>query len=139
VSPADGNLHLASNIEIGGIILTNEVPDDIDQTPRYVGAEFEIGADELLATDINVGFIDDEIKIFPNPGSGIFYITGFNKGKLGGYIEVFNAIGQRIDVRLKLLDSGCEIDLIDQPSGIYLFKFRDENEYYLKNLIICRI
>ncbi len=122
VNPADGDLHLASSIDIGGIILTNEVPDDIDQTPRYMGTEFEIGADELLATDINIGLIDDEIKIFPNPGSGKFYLTGFNSGRLPRYIEVFNSIGQRIDGRLKLLDSGCEIDLVDQPDGIYWVK-----------------
>ena len=138
VNPAEGDLHLASSIEIGGIILTNEVPDDIDQTPRYVGSEFEIGADELLSTDINVGFIDDEIKIFPNPGSGKFYITGFNISMLAGNIEVFNAIGKRIDVRLKCFDDGYEIDLMDQPNGIYIVKVIDKNEFYFKNLILCR-
>ena len=139
VNPAEGDLHLASFIDIGGIILTNEVPDDIDQTPRYVGTGFEIGADELLATDINVGFISDEIKIFPNPGPGKFNITGFNQGMSVGNIEVYNPIGKRIDVRITLLENSCEIDLIDQPDGIYLVKIRDGNEYYLKKLIICRI
>ncbi|MFI5406529.1 MAG: T9SS type A sorting domain-containing protein [Nitrososphaerales archaeon] len=54
-------------------------------------------------------------------------------------MEVFNAIGKRIDVRLKLLDNGLEIDMMDQPNGIYFVKLRDENEYFFKNLIICRI
>jgi len=138
-NPAEGDLHLASFIDIGGIILTDEVPDDIDQTPRYVGTGFEIGADELLATDIKVGFIDDKIKIFPNPGSGTFNLTGFSHDMSVSNIEVYDAIGQRITVRLTLLESSCEIDLLDQPNGIYFVKFWDENEYYLKNLILCRI
>src|SRR6185369_11160088 len=97
VNPVEGDLHLASFIDIGGIILTNEVPDDIDQTPRYVGTGFEIGADELLATDTK-GFIVDEIKIFPNPGPGRFNIIGFSHDMSVSNIEVYNAIGRRIDV-----------------------------------------
>jgi hypothetical protein len=135
LNPAEGDLHLASSVEVGGIILTTEVPDDIDQTPRYMGAEFEIGADELLATDINVGFIDDEINIFPNPGSGKFYVTGFDKGLLMRCIEVFNAIGKRIDVRLKLLGSGCEIDLMDQPNGLYFVRIEKDGQLIVKRFI----
>jgi len=54
-------------------------------------------------------------------------------------MEVYDAFGRRIEVRLTLLENSFEIDLINQPNGIYLLKFRDENEYYLKSLIICRI
>jgi hypothetical protein len=139
VNPADGDLHLTTDIEIGGIILTDEVPDDIDQAPRYIGTRFEIGADELLATDINLGFLVDEINIFPNPGPGKFNITGFSQDLAVGNIEVYDAIGKRIKARITLLERSCEIDLIDQPSGIYLVKFGDKNDYYLKRLIISRI
>ena len=139
VDPAEGNLHLVSDVGMGGIVLTDEVPDDIDQTPRYLGTEFEIGADELLATSFNNGFSADEIIIFPNPGPGKFYVTGFNREWLKESIEVFNSTGQRMSVEIKLLDSGFEIDLVDQADGIYWVKVGHDKAPRLKNVIIQSI
>ena len=138
VNPAAGDLHLASLIDIGGITLSDEVPDDIDQTPRFVGPNFEMGADEFLSTSIYTSFMDDELKIFPNPGSGIFNITGFGKDILPANFEVIDAIGKRIKIKMRFLDNSCEIDLMDSPDGIYLVKYRKTDKSYFRKLIMCR-
>ncbi len=137
VNPAAGDLHLASLIDIAGINLTDEVPDDLDQTPRYVGPNFEIGADEFLSTSIYTSWMDDVIKIFPNPAAGIFTMIG-QKEILAANIEVFDAMGKRIDIKIKKLESGCEIDLMNPPDGIYLLKYTEAKKSQIRRLISCR-
>jgi len=135
VNPAEGELHLVSDLPVDGLILTDEVPDDIDQTPRYIGSGFEIGADEMLATGSSDPIQDVEINVFPNPGSGKFNINGNSQSMSAGKIEVYDAYGNRVVVMIKRC---CEIDLSDQPDGLYFVKFIVGNSWYIQKLTLCR-
>jgi hypothetical protein len=61
---------------------------------------------------------DENINIYPNPGTGIFNIQGFGKES---EITVHNPLGQTILIKRTFSDSS-EIDLTSQPSGVYYIK-----------------
>lgn len=65
---------------------------------------------------------DSHIKIFPNPGAGLFNI----KGNIEGEIEIFNALGQRIYCQ-KIATETFVIDLGEFSDGIYFIKIKNES------------
>ena len=116
----------------------DEVPDDIDQTPRYIGPDFEIGADEILATGIINSSLQPLVNLYPNPVIDKFIITSANHWMLAGKIQVFNAIGMQINADIVTRESGYEVNLMGQPEGIYIVKILSGKSLVMNKLILCR-
>jgi hypothetical protein len=68
------------------------------------------------------------LSIFPNPCSGNFnLISPFKNGN--GTIEIYNATGQQVLYETKISLGRYEIDLSNQPDGMYFVKlFSDEGQ-----------
>lgn len=69
----------------------------------------------------NQNIFSDQFTIWPNPTSGIIRISGNDFNKL----EVYNATGQLI---ISKVNNEKELDLSNNPKGIYFLKIYDSNQ-----------
>jgi hypothetical protein len=138
VDPGEGDLHLVAGVKMDGLILTDEVPDDIDQTPRYMGEGFEIGADEVLSTLIHSPHGNDGFANYPNPAAGTFNIIGVNHDLHIRDVQVYNGVGEPIHCQAKCREKDCALTMPDQPGGIYFVKVIMDTSVYLKQVVIRR-
>lgn len=88
-----------------------------------------IGAN-LTATGGDGTMVANDIRIFPNPSPGVFNVIGPDES---AQVSVFNMYGKEI-LSLRLQQSG-EIDLTDQPDGIYLVRLITENRIVIRELV----
>jgi hypothetical protein len=83
-------------------------------------------ADSLLTVGVqNVSESKPEVSVFPNPSNGVFTIeSSVVSGKSS--VEIYNVLGQTI-YQTQIKSSNTQIDLSNQPSGIYLYRVVSEN------------
>jgi hypothetical protein len=82
--------------------------------------DFNLGASgqfcwPLLSESVGVGL--DELEVYPNPSSNIFYI----KNKQGKKKELFTMLGELLYSTTK-----DEIEVYNLPKGIYLLRCEDQ-------------
>lgn len=87
---------------------TTITPDDV---PSFSDIQINWTADQTSIIDES----DIEMKISSNPGNGIFQIVNASPGA----INVFNLAGKIVTNQ-----HGNQIDISDQPKGIYLIKIQ---------------
>ena len=78
-----------------------------------------------FVTDRSFGLEVKSVRVFPNPGSGMFYVDGVN-GSGEVQMEVWNAMGQRVMIQGADL-RGSEplvVDLRDQAVGMYWLRIQ---------------
>ena len=77
-----------------------------------------------------------KIEVFPNPAHEVLYIkihdNNFSKDL---QIEIFNTLGQQIR-SINVYSSFAEISLKENPSGIYLYKIRQNTKIVKQGKII---
>lgn len=74
------------------------------------------------------------IKIFPNPTTGIFYIQGANNTNL----QIYYALS-KIVLEKEIKNDVEKIDLSSYPAGSYIIKINDgEDKYYNYKIIVNR-
>jgi alpha-tubulin suppressor-like RCC1 family protein len=70
-----------------------------------------------------VAQVENEIQVFPNPSSGILYITSERPIV---HVEVINIIGGTVFLLSNLNERySAEIDISDKPSGVYFLRITD--------------
>ncbi|KOY85678.1 hypothetical protein AD998_05495 [bacterium 336/3] len=74
----------------------------------------------------------NDIKIYPNPSKGVFYIENLNQE-----ITIFNALGQKI-LNLKISQNSSKIDLTEQSTGVYFIEYKLNNKIQYKKIVIQR-
>jgi hypothetical protein len=108
----------------------------------YWDSLFIVGHDSLIGSSLGVielGFVakyrcgsksstgdedvnnDANIKVYPNPSSGIFYFSGL---KDGNTIEIYDLLGQ--PVRISSNKGDHTINLAGKSTGVYFYKVLDE-------------
>jgi hypothetical protein len=103
---------------------------------------------DLYLDDINIDFTtgvstiptNQEIKVFPNPTSGIVSVIINNKKKDKANISIYDALGQRIintSMNLFADNNQFELNLSDFPKGIYHLQIDTNNDVF--NETICLI
>jgi hypothetical protein len=97
-------------------------------------------SDTLHVEITGIGRVNDPgLNIYPNPGSGHFTISFTNPVSLKE-VKVFNTLGSLVYVyNPETLRDQVEIDLSDQPEGIYLIQMRTgDNQLFTRRIIIKR-
>lgn len=111
---------------------TTEIPIEIDDRcdcifPAFGGEEGSDGAARKRRieydsdTDKTALSLNSEIRIYPNPSTGLFNLTGVEEGSnvrvysIGGQ-EMFNMISRTSSTQIS------PVDLSDLPSGLYLMQ-----------------
>lgn len=90
-------------------------------------------------TSINISEEFEELKLFPNPGSGFFTLQCTLKEKQNLKIKVFNLAGQAVYSKVfhNVWQLNENIDLKGFPNGNYSLKFELENgNVFGKNIMI---
>ncbi len=107
-----------------GQLQYNVIDTDPVQGVNHYRAAQVLNDGIVIYTDIHrveVNALVEDVRIYPNPAStGVYVEVGTFRGKTGS-IEVYNAIGQLMDIRHfdKLPDEPVAIDLKDYGSGVY--------------------
>lgn len=85
-----------------------------------------LGVEDLLST---------EIKVYPNPGSGHFYLQLGNAFKTDTKVEVFNAVGMCV---LSTKASGIitDLDLNTMKQGVYYVRVDDGKTVFTQKIVI---
>lgn len=91
------------------------------------GAYANLSADAFQSTDF--------LKVYPNPSSGIFNLQFDNPTEF--HYEVYNLLGQIIKEG-KANASQFQVDLTDNPAGIYLIRVTDVQSNQPKNFKLIK-
>jgi len=94
-----------------------------------------------ITTEVAAELADHKFDIFPNPSSGVSTITFENASKGELNIEVFDLTGKLIYTQDKIEFENYfedEINISNQPSGIYLVELFLNGKKYTKELVIAQ-
>ena len=82
---------------------------------------------------------DDEIfSIYPNPTTGLFRINFKHSIEAETGIQIYSALGSLVFEKNKIGEDE-EIDLLDQPEGVYVLLLTIGDKQYSKKLILLRL
>lgn len=83
---------------------------------------FYVGTDESF---------ESSICLYPNPTKGTFMVSGNNINN----IEVYNAMGQLILSKEVSSESQCNVDLSNQPNGVYVLRLNNAQGTAIKKIV----
>lgn len=89
----------------------------------------------VLPLSINENKSAVALSVYPNPGNGKYYVKspeGMKNSEIS--IKVYNLFGELI-LTTKMQNSSSQIDLSNQPNGIYIIKVNDLNQSFNQRLI----
>ena len=64
---------------------------------------------------------DENINLYPNPNTGQFTLSGLDKGMI---VEIYDFTGRKVS-SLSANDATIQLNIYDQPNGIYLIRILD--------------
>jgi len=77
----------------------------------------------------------EEYTVYPNPGTGIFYIEGkFEQSE--NIVMLYNNMGQVVFIENKGFFSRSQINLTNLPKGIYYLKIESKNKQFQTKKVI---
>lgn len=77
-----------------------------------------------------IGNTASNISVYPNPAGGVFNVK-FNSDLPAREIEIYNTVGQLIN-KQKAEAQLVEVDITNQPDGIYYIKLSGSNDVVMK-------
>lgn len=90
----------------------------------------KLGKNSLIIKEVNN---ENSSKIYPNPNNGLLKLS-FEKSLKNGKFKIFNCLGQ-IVFSQNISESNFEIDISDQPNGIYFIEIGDDENILRVKLI----
>lgn len=99
---------------------------------------FDVGISACPAyvMGVNEVSLPAAFKVFPNPSSGIFYLTTDKIETYKKELEIYNVFGEKVYSIPLMKQSSNKIDISDSPKGIYLLKLiKGEKTYSIKIII----
>jgi glycosidase len=106
--------------------------------------EFRIYTTEELPTPNIISRIDDEIinngngiSIFPNPNNGTFNISLSNITNKINKVEIINNVGAVISQTNEISTTLFEVNISNQPKGLYFVKVHTNSEIIIEKIILC--
>ena len=119
-----GNGFFTIKKEIDNSILVSSSPFTSSDTSHF-----------CISALSNIQIAENELKIFPNPSIGIFYVNFPHYSEnISNYAKIFNSLGQL--VLKKELNQTTKFDLSNQKNGLYYLNITTKNTRITKKLII---
>ncbi len=130
------NLHLQSTSPAINAGNPDYIPDneefDMDGEDRINISPIDCGADEYYSvTNTDSNFYVQKFSIFPNPTTGLFTVEGNGIIKT----EIYNITGKIIKT-YNINEVPFNIDIREQPKGIYFVRISTNNEFQVKKVIL---
>src|SRR5690606_31139865 len=86
---------------------------------------------------INEEKFENIINIYPNPGTGTFYLQNASVLKGKSQLKVYNSVGQKVTEEALENPSDSEtIDLKSLPKGIYLLRISNQDRSIIRRVVI---
>jgi hypothetical protein len=67
------------------------------------------------------------VNLYPNPNTGQFTLSGLTQGMI---VEVYDYTGRKIST-INASDVTLQVNISDQPNGIYLVRITDKDGTFL--------
>lgn len=106
--------------------------DNSGETCESEPALTEYGDDFVMIDITSLADMMNDVKIYPNPTEGKFYVQADNIKE----ISVYNLVGQEI-ISYIVDNDNCTIDLSNFDEGIYFVKINTSNNSLTKRLILA--
>lgn len=93
----------------------------------------------VTVTDITKDFVGGSIRVYPNPNRGVFLIDGAFLQANTVAVSIYNNLSQVIAVMDFAIQGGIlheEINLSDQPEGIYFVSFQSGGKVMVQRVVI---
>jgi hypothetical protein len=90
----------------------------------------KMGPSIVAVKELNDG--GNKLQIYPNPSNGIIYLRALN-AQWDSEIEIYNLQGQLI---FESNHFESEIDLSNQPKGMYTVKLKSDNDVFVEKIIL---
>lgn len=94
---------------------------------HYLGTLFKYS----LPLSIDENPETDEIQVFPNPSTGKFKISNENQ-----YDLIITTVLGKVILKCENNNYDKEIDIVDQPQGIYILKVKTESSSFTRKIMI---
>ncbi len=95
-------------------------------------SEERIGKSTVLQKDASI----DQLKIFPNPSSGIFTVTTNLNLTENTICEIINSYGELVFTQANISKTKFEINISNLPAGIYLLFVKSSNSTLSTKFIV---
>ena len=122
----------SGSVIIGGFF--SQLPATFGADTLYWTGMHNMFVAKLTSTvGVEETFYEKAIMLYPNPSNGIFTVKNVFIGNIE--INIFNSIGQEVYNIEKTEGEDFQIDLKDNPSGIYFVSLISEGKKYNAKLI----
>ena len=127
-----------------GSLSSDETYSFVDAAPEsgkinYYRIEFGVNS-HIYSETIGIYFLDygeNGIRVFPNPASDKTKIYFSNPKKDSFLLQVFDSSGKPVMQKL-LSDDGVELDALEFPAGLYLFRLVRSGKIKYQGKIVFR-
>ena len=117
-----------------GLFALNVTANDHDIYIADGSSGFQIYNHDVIFTDMDENSINTaDIKIFPNPSSGIINIDVENATE----VTLFDQTG-RLKLKESLNNGSCQLDLTAFSNGVYILKIKLTDKVELEKIVISR-
>jgi len=117
--------------KVGGVFIENFEPDFGNYNRFNFSVGFDLGIEEI-------GDIEEEILIFPNPNNGLFDVEIVGNVHHEAYLEIFDIMGRKVfggAMNAKVDFANAKIDLTDLPAGHFIVKVKTPVGVYTEEFI----
>lgn len=97
----------------------------------YSGSTSGVGPDAIFANEKPI-----DLRIYPNPNSGDFYLEINEMGRTSGDFILFDLVGNEVFRKSGIGDGKHQIDVSDLAKGMYVSIVKSEDRAVYKRLII---
>jgi hypothetical protein len=125
--PASANNN--ANVKIGLRWVNND--DGIGTDPSVAIDNITLATSGVQISENN--FLQAGINIFPNPTEGIFQVQSSRLEVLE--LEIYNVLGEKVFSKFTSASPSINVDLTDQPIGIYFMKCKTEQGNYIGKVV----
>jgi len=130
-STTDTYLHLYINVGQSELATNDDGGFGAFSKIVYPLNTFKTDFDEQM----NMGLVDGDIDIYPNPTFDSFTIT-FNEYQEASDGAIFNIAGKQVKTFAINNELNKNVDVSDLPSGIFMVKIQTKDGFIIKKLIV---
>lgn len=120
------------------------MPLDYSSTLALLGSSYKMVGKSIRCIEntgtsgINKKNTDAHFSVYPNPSAGKFIIESdngcFQSDNI--QIEIFNLLGEKINLSCYKLKTSIEVDISKSPKGIYFVIFHDGEKIYNQKIVL---
>ncbi len=120
VNAVNSIIHVNDEPQISGMTI---VDFSLGPVVYRITSENGISQDWTVSLNLseNINFLENHVKIYPNPSSGYFFIENGNNGNKINHIQIFDISGKLIDEK-KIYFNLDYIEIEELNSGFYFLK-----------------